>query len=68
MLHLGVEAMKPSHLFWFGLLSFLLGCATEEDRRQWNEAMKDARGENMEMRNDFSTGRTEFKPIRNDLP
>jgi hypothetical protein len=64
----GVEAMKLSCLFWFGLLSFVLGCATEEDRRQWDEAMKDARGENMEMRNNFSTGTSEFKPLHNDLP
>jgi hypothetical protein len=36
-------------------LLFVFGCATEEARQQWNAAMKDARGENMEMRNDFST-------------
>jgi hypothetical protein len=26
------------------------GCLTPDDRRQWDEAMKDARGENMMMR------------------
>jgi hypothetical protein len=34
------------------LLSFLLGCATEADQAQWNEAMKDLRGDNMRMRTD----------------
>jgi hypothetical protein len=35
------------------LLSFLvfcIGCATDSDRAQWNEAFKDARGDNMELR------------------
>jgi hypothetical protein len=36
-------------------VALALGCATEEDRRAWEEAMKDARGENMQMRNDFSS-------------
>jgi hypothetical protein len=36
-------------------LLFTVGCATEEARQQFNEAMKDARGENMEMRNSFAT-------------
>jgi hypothetical protein len=35
-------------------LLLVVGCATEEVRQQFNEAMKDARGENMEMRNDFA--------------
>jgi hypothetical protein len=28
----------------------VLGCATESDQAQWNEAMKDLRGDNMKMR------------------
>ncbi|OAI41805.1 hypothetical protein AYO40_07020 [Planctomycetaceae bacterium SCGC AG-212-D15] len=33
-----------------------LGCESEEQfHKEMNEAMKDARGENMEMRSDFST-------------
>jgi hypothetical protein len=31
-------------------LIFGLGCATEADNAQWNEAMKDLRGDNMRMR------------------
>lgn len=31
-------------------LAFSLGCATESDQAQWNEAMKDLRGDNMRMR------------------
>jgi len=27
-----------------------VGCATESDQAQWNEAMKDLRGDNMKMR------------------
>ena len=27
-----------------------LGCATEGDQAQWNEALKDLRGDNMKMR------------------
>jgi hypothetical protein len=48
------------------LLAFawlILGCATEDDKRQWDEAMKDLRGDNMEMRNDFSTPDA-MKPLR----
>lgn len=28
------------------------GCATEDDRRQWNEAWRDLRGDNMQMTSD----------------
>lgn len=31
-------------------LLFAVGCATEADQAQWNEAMKDLRGDNMRMR------------------
>jgi hypothetical protein len=31
-------------------LIFCLGCATEADNAQWNEALKDLRGDNMRMR------------------
>jgi len=35
----------------FGLLLlFAVGCATEADDAQWNEALKDLRGDNMRMR------------------
>jgi hypothetical protein len=32
------------------VLLFSLGCATEADQAQWNEALKDLRGDNMRMR------------------
>jgi hypothetical protein len=32
-----------------GALSICGGCATEADKLQWNEAMKDLRGDNMKM-------------------
>jgi len=32
------------------ILVFSLGCATEADNAQWNEALKDLRGDNMRMR------------------
>jgi hypothetical protein len=32
------------------VLIFGLGCATEADNAQWNEALKDLRGDNMRMR------------------
>jgi hypothetical protein len=32
------------------VLIFGLGCATETDNAQWNEALKDLRGDNMRMR------------------
>jgi hypothetical protein len=35
----------------FALL-FGLGCATEETKKQWDEAWKDLRGDNMEMKSD----------------
>jgi hypothetical protein len=31
------------------------GCISDSDKKQWAEAWKDARGDNMQMRNDFST-------------
>ena len=31
-------------------LVFGAGCVTEADRKQWDEAMKDLRGDNMKMR------------------
>jgi hypothetical protein len=42
--------MRRLCLVSFGIFVFvaLLGCTTEA-KRQWAEAMKDARGENMEM-------------------
>jgi hypothetical protein len=35
---------------------FCLGCATEGQKSQWEEVWKDARGDNMQMRGDFSGG------------
>ncbi len=32
------------------VLIFGVGCATEADNAQWNEALKDLRGDNMRMR------------------
>jgi len=41
--------MKRLWVLGFVLL-FEIGCATEADQAQWNEAMKDLRGDNMKMR------------------
>jgi hypothetical protein len=41
--------MKRLWLLLCALL-FGLGCASEGDKQQWNEAMKDLRGDNMQMR------------------
>jgi hypothetical protein len=30
------------------------GCLSDSDRAEWNAALKDARGDNQRMRNDFS--------------
>jgi hypothetical protein len=30
-----------------------VGCASDADRAAWNEALKDARGDNMVLKNDF---------------
>ena len=52
------------------ILWFAVGCASEDVQQELNEAMKDARGENMEMRNDFSTPRMQStrKPAGQALP
>ena len=34
-------------------LLFLGGCATDADRKQWDEFWKDARGDNMKMQSGF---------------
>jgi hypothetical protein len=36
---------------WFGV-----GCASDGDRAQWSDALKDLRGDNMQMRDNFSGG------------
>jgi hypothetical protein len=53
----GISAKQISrqHIMkrWWALslaFSCALGCATETDQAQWNEAMKDLRGDNMKMR------------------
>jgi hypothetical protein len=40
-------------VFAFALL-LGIGCATDSDKAQWNEALKDWRGDNMKMRGDSS--------------
>jgi hypothetical protein len=35
---------------------FCAGCASDGDQGSWDEVWKDLRGDNMQMRNDFSTG------------
>ncbi len=45
-------------------LSLSLGCATENDQAQWNEAMKDLRGDNMRMR----TGNWGKADSNDDMP
>jgi len=41
--------MKRSCVRSFAV-ALCLGCATEADQAQWNEAMKDLRGDNIKMR------------------
>jgi hypothetical protein len=36
-------------------LCLAMGCTGPDVQKQWNEALKDANGDNMKMRNDFST-------------
>jgi hypothetical protein len=38
-------------------LLVLAGCASDSDRKQWDEALKDLRGDNMKMRSDFSAAK-----------
>jgi hypothetical protein len=44
--------MRRLYLFAI-VLVFVLGCATDGDKAQWNEVLKDWNGDNMKMRNDF---------------
>jgi hypothetical protein len=46
---MGRNSMKRLCAVCFAL-ALGLGCATESDQAQWNEAMKDLRGDNMRMR------------------
>ena len=34
------------------------GCMSDSDKKQWDEVWKDARGDNMQMRNNFATPTT----------
>jgi hypothetical protein len=34
-------------------LLFGVGCASDSDRAKWDDAMKDLRGDNMQMRSNF---------------
>jgi hypothetical protein len=45
--------MKRWYLLVVCTLFFCLGCATDADKAQWNEALKDLRGDNMQMKSDF---------------
>ena len=50
-----------------GGIIFCAGCATPGDKAQWEEAVKDWRGDNMQMRGDVSsldeTGGSSIRPI-----
>ena len=47
------------------LLLFGFGCTADGDKGSWEEVMKDIRGENMELRDDFSgTARMEGRDGR----
>jgi hypothetical protein len=52
-------------LIMVGAMLIAVGCESEDVQRQWNEAMRDARGDNMQMRNDFSTS---MKPAARKPP
>jgi hypothetical protein len=41
--------------FLLGVLWLCAGCTSVGDKAQWEEAMKDLRGENMQMGSKFST-------------
>ena len=43
---------------WVLLCALLLcgGCMSEGDKAQWNEALRDLRGDNQRMRNDYGGG------------
>jgi hypothetical protein len=45
--------MRRLCVFAFALLVGL-GCASEDTKKQWQEAWKDLRGDNMEMKSDGS--------------
>jgi hypothetical protein len=49
----GVEAMKYLCALVCALL-FGVGCASDGDRAKWDDAMRDLRGDNMQMHNSFS--------------
>ena len=45
--------MKRFYVLVCALL-FGVGCSSDSDRAQWNDALKDLRGDNMQMRDNFS--------------
>jgi hypothetical protein len=52
-------------------LLFGFGCATDGDKGEWDEFWKDLRGDNMKMRNDFTTtrrGEGQPAPVKADPP
>ena len=52
-------------LFWLlpCILFLVAGCATDQPRASWiDEVMRDARGDNMKMRHDFSGARSGDAP------
>jgi hypothetical protein len=50
-------------LWALGFLLFVsLGCFSDSDKRQWNEALKDLQGDNMQMRGLGTEKSTDSKP------
>jgi hypothetical protein len=46
-----------SFIFWTLCALFVgVGCEGEGSQAQWDALMRDARGDNMQMHNDFATG------------
>jgi hypothetical protein len=53
--------MKRLCLLAFALM-LGLGCVTPEDKKQWQEVFKDARGDNMQMRGFGDSARSRTAP------
>jgi hypothetical protein len=51
-------------------LLFVLGCASDGDKGEWDEFWKDLRGDNMKMHSDFSRtrrGESQPAPVKTDV-
>lgn len=46
--------MKRLCVLLCALVFFVLGCAADDEKGQWDDFMKELRGDNMKMRNDFT--------------